>query len=853
MAFHFPLMPRIYMALNREDRYPIVDILDQTPTIPETAQWALFLRNHDELTLEMVTDEERDYMYTVFARDLRARINFGIRRRLAPLLENNRRKIELLTTLLLSLPGTPIIYYGDEIGMGDNIYLGDRNGVRTPMQWSADKNAGFSKANPQQLFLPIIIDPEYHYEAVNVELQERNPASLLWWIRRLINQRKHFKSLGRGSIRFLNLDNNKVLAFTRTYKEETMLILINLSRFLQVAELELKDYVGYTPEEVFSHNKLPVIREAPVVVTLGPFDCLWLLLSDGKKQEVLPFLKPLVIEEKRSVELDEPIFQQRLEEQILPHYLPSRRWFGSKTRKISRISIYDHVGLNTLETKAQAAEIFLIEVFYLEGPSDLFVVPLQINAFSENDTLEEPVSHAILARWEQIPDKQILIDATASDSFRRSLLHFILNRKKLDGTRGKLIGRPAKTIVAQYRHEKLPQNSQLLTLDQSNSSLIYESKFFLKLYRRIQEGVNPDVEMNRYLSERGFAHIPNYAGTLEYVTGKGENFSLAILQNFTANEGNAWDYAQSALNRFWERVLSERKNLPTLNENPISDKLYFLLEGFFLQHVRLLGQRTAELHLILGEETEQLEFSPEPFTQLYQRSLYQSLYGQLKRQQRLMTKQLPQLTEALRLKAEEFLHSVNKINSEQQGLLNQKIVAKKIRIHGDYHLGQVLFTGKDFLIIDFEGEPARSIGERRMKRSPLYDVAGMLRSFEYVAFSTFFQSRLILTQDQDFLKDYIAFWVDYVSAAFLESYFKTMANSPLIPQQVDTLKLMLKLFMLDKALYELSYELNNRPDWAFIPLLGIERLIQSQVITEKLSQVLEGEFIHTPNGSLPNQ
>ncbi len=215
MAFHFPLMPRMFMALRMEDRYPILDILAQTPDLPETAQWALFLRNHDELTLEMVTDEERDYMYRVYAADPQARINLGIRRRLAPLLGNNRRRIELMNGLLFSLPGTPVIYYGDEIGMGDNVYLGDRNGVRTPMQWSSDRNAGFSRADRQRLYLPVITDAEYHYEAVNVDAQQANPQSLLWWMRRIIALRKRHPAFGRGSLRFLHPGNRRILAFVR--------------------------------------------------------------------------------------------------------------------------------------------------------------------------------------------------------------------------------------------------------------------------------------------------------------------------------------------------------------------------------------------------------------------------------------------------------------------------------------------------------------------------------------------------------------------------------------------------------------------------------------------------------------
>ncbi|MDH4268311.1 MAG: maltose alpha-D-glucosyltransferase, partial [Deltaproteobacteria bacterium] len=279
MAFHFPLMPRMFMALHMEDRFPILDILDQTPPIPETSQWALFLRNHDELTLEMVTDEERDYMYRVYAQNPQMRINLGIRRRLSPLLGNHRRRIELMNGLLFSMPGTPNIYYGDEIGMGDNVFLGDRNGVRTPMQWSADRNAGFSRANPQSLYLPITIDPEYHYETMNVEAQQNNPHSLLWWMKRLIALRKRYKAFGRGTIEFLQPENRKVLIFLRRYEEESILVVANLSRFVQYLELDLSAFKGIAPVEMFGRTAFPPIGELPYFLTLGPHSFYWFSLE----------------------------------------------------------------------------------------------------------------------------------------------------------------------------------------------------------------------------------------------------------------------------------------------------------------------------------------------------------------------------------------------------------------------------------------------------------------------------------------------------------------------------------------------------------------------------------------------
>src|SRR6202040_11008 len=280
MAFHFPLMPRIYMALRQEDRLPITDIMAQTPAIPDNCQWGLFLRNHDELTLEMVTNDERDYMYFAYSVDPRMRVNVGIRRRLAPLVDNNRRRIELLNSLLLSFPGTPILYYGDEIGMGDNIYLGDRNGVRTPMQWTSDRNGGFSRCDPARLYLPMIIDPGYGYEAGNVEAQSRSLASLLSWTKRLISVRKSSKVFGRGSLTFIRPANRSVLVYVRQYENEVVLCVANLSRSAQAAEIDLAPWRGRVPFELLGRTNFPPIGDGAYLVTLGPYGFFWFLLRE---------------------------------------------------------------------------------------------------------------------------------------------------------------------------------------------------------------------------------------------------------------------------------------------------------------------------------------------------------------------------------------------------------------------------------------------------------------------------------------------------------------------------------------------------------------------------------------------
>src|SRR5262245_53730360 len=438
MSFHFPLMPRMFMALQMEDRFPIIDIMEQTPSIPQSCQWAMFLRNHDELTLEMVTDEERDYMYRVYATDPHARINLGIRRRLAPLLADNRRKIELLNTLLFSMPGTPIIYYGDEIGMGDNFYLGDRNGCRTPMQWSPDRNAGFSRANPQQLYLPVTIDPEYHYEAVNVENQQKNLLSLLWWTRRVIAMRKIFKAFSRGSLEFLNPDNPKVLAFLRRWEHETIMVIVNLSRFSQAAELDLSRFAGCVPMEVFSRNLFRPIRKTRYVITLGPHAYYWFALHapiDGRRA----LKKHLVPTIKAAAQVDVLLGnsqREQLERDVLPNYIENSRWFGSKARAFRNLRVTEQLAFSP---DADGARLWFVEVNYLDAPTETYAMPVKIASGENAHSITQNSSHAVVAHFGR-KNGAILCDAIWDEAFRSQLFEAIVQRRRLSAQAGQFVG-----------------------------------------------------------------------------------------------------------------------------------------------------------------------------------------------------------------------------------------------------------------------------------------------------------------------------------------------------------------------------------------------------------------------------
>ncbi|MBU1932367.1 MAG: maltose alpha-D-glucosyltransferase [Candidatus Omnitrophica bacterium] len=825
MAFHFPIMPRMFMSVQMEDSFPIIDILNSTPVIPESCQWAIFLRNHDELTLEMVTDEERDYMYRVYAKDPRSKINVGIRRRLSPLLGANRRKIELMNILLFSLPGTPVIYYGDELGMGDNYYLGDRNGVRTPMQWNPNRNAGFSEANPQRLFLPVIIDSESHYENINVENQERNLSSLLWWMKRVIAMRKKFKSFSMGNTGILPCANSRVLAFTREHGEEIMLVVANLSRFSQVAELDLSKYKGILPEEVFSQNRFPEIKESSYVLTLGPYNHYWLLLK--KEKSVIPSGKQIDISE---IELDkdwqgvlEGREREKLETEILPGYLASCRWFGSKAKIIRKIKIVENADLHK---NHNSAHILLLEISYTEGMPEMYLLPVCFSPKEEGHRIMEEFRHVLICFLKAAGRDGILYDASYNERFREELLNLISQKKKIKGLSGEFIAQHGKEFKKILKDRTLPLASQTLKVEQSNTSLIYEDRFFLKLYRRLDEGENPELEISRFLTEKkGFKNTPLFAGAIEYrKKGSSRSLTAAVLQSYVINSGNAWQYAVKEVSGYFERVLARRD----LNIEVASDRKFMhgLIGGMCLEMIPLLGKRTGELHLALGSSSGDETFSSEEFSTLYQRSLYQSMQGLLARTFQSLKKKLKDAPEHLKTELESIFSYEGEILKQMQAILKKKIAATKIRIHGDFHLGQVLWTGKDFVIMDFEGEPQRPLGERRLKHSPLKDIAGMLRSFHYAAFAAILLESTFRPEDVSILKSWVQPWYECISNIFLDSYLEAVRGASFVPAEKSDLDMLLNTFLLEKAVYELGYELNNRPDWIIIPIKGIENIMK---------------------------
>jgi maltose alpha-D-glucosyltransferase/alpha-amylase len=836
MAFHFPLMPRMFMALRMEDRFPIIDILQQTPQIPSNCQWALFLRNHDELTLEMVTDEERDYMYRSYSQDPQARINLGIRRRLAPLLGNHRRRIELMTSLLFAMPGTPVLYYGDEIGMGDNIFLGDRDGVRTPMQWSSDRNAGFSQANSQRLYLPVNIDPEYHYEAINVEALQNNPHSLLWWVKRLIALRKQHKALSRGSIEFLFPENSKVLAFLRCHQEKCMLVVNNLSRFVQYVDLDLSAHQGLVPVEVFAHTAFPAISEHPYMLTLGPHSTYWFSLEEPPPAEIQLTPREAQIPTFSLTGPAEELFRSKNRQnlaELIPSYLTRCRWFGGKARNIKAVTITEVIPFSYNDS---GAYFTLARVGYVEGEPETYVLPLAV-AFGERASrVQKEFSQAIVARLRGLHQEGVLYEAVEESSFHQALLESIARRRHFKANGGELVAKPTRVFRHIQSLMKPTVSSAIMKVEQSNTSIVLSDWLILKLLRRAEEGVNLDLEIGLFLTEKSsFVHSPPVAGSLEYLPHHGRPITLGILHGFVPNQGDAWKYTLDVLGHFFERALATEADLgpellpkkalvdlamtavPTLAQEMI---------GPYLESARLLGERTADLHAALASNTIDPHFAPEPFSKLYQRSIYQSMRNLTARTFQLMRSRLKHLPEHGLDLAKKVLDLEGKVFDSFHPLLDSRISASRIRVHGDFHLGQVLYTGKDFIIIDFEGEPARSLTERRLKRAALRDVAGMLRSFHYAAYHAIY-SRDIRPEDIAAVEQWANFWQIWVSAVYLKTYLDLAGTADFLPKDPGELQILLSALCLEKAIYELRYELNNRPEWVSIPLLGILQLLEN--------------------------
>ncbi|MBB3135513.1 maltose alpha-D-glucosyltransferase/alpha-amylase [Rhizobium pisi] len=814
MAFHFPLMPRMYMAIAKEDRFPITDILRQTPEIPENCQWAIFLRNHDELTLEMVTDAERDYLWETYASDKRARINLGIRRRLAPLMERDRRRIELMNALLLSMPGTPVIYYGDEIGMGDNIYLGDRDGVRTPMQWSPDRNGGFSRTDPARLVLPLIADPLYGFEAVNVEAQSTDAHSLLNWTRKMLALRGRHPAFGRGSLRFLSPENRKILAYLREYDGETLMCVANLSRLPQAVELDLSSFEGRVPIELTGMSPFPPIGQLTYLLTLPPYGFFWFQLAADADPpawrtappEQLPDLVTMVIRRGLLDLVDEPGHARVLSNEILPPYLARRRWFGAKDQPLQAarlisatpIPYADGVVLGELEA-------------VLPDHSESYQLPLTV---AWDDAQPSALTQQLaLGRVRQGRRVGFLTDGFAVERMARGILRGLADRSRITGRTGTL------EFLGTERLDRLQVNDHMpvhwLSAEQSNSSLIVGDIAMIKLIRHIFPGIHPEVEMTRFLTCAGYDHTAPLLGEVAHTDSNGRRSTLIIVQGAVRNQGDAWNWMLNNLRRAADELV--------LNDPAVEpgDDVFQSLISF----VAMVGLRLGELHVVLAGENADEAFSPVVAGDGEVEAIKRAVAGEMAYAMSKLSEREENADPAVDLLAAPLLERRTELIELAARLAEAARGTLMTRTHGDFHLGQILVSEGDAVIIDFEGEPAKNLAERRAKTVPLRDLAGLLRSLSYLVATAQLENDAVTEHENEVRREAIARFGRNAEAAFLGAYWQAVSASKALAMPTDQRRRVLDAFLLEKAAYEIAYEARNRPKWLPIPLSGLTEIL----------------------------
>jgi maltose alpha-D-glucosyltransferase/alpha-amylase len=814
MAFHFPLMPRMYMAIAKEDRFPITDIIRQTPDIPDTCQWAIFLRNHDELTLEMVTDAERDYLWETYASDKRARINLGIRRRLAPLMERDRRRIELMNALLLSMPGTPVVYYGDEIGMGDNIYLGDRDGVRTPMQWSPDRNGGFSRADPARLVLPPVADPLYGFEALNVEAQVADAHSLLNWTRRMLALRGRHSAFGRGSMRFLSPSNRRILAYLRECENEVILCVANLSRLPQAVELDLSAFEGRIPIELTGMSPFPPIGQLTYLLTLPPYGFFWFQLDSEAggpawrtaPPEQLADFVTVVVRRGLAELAEEPQHAEMLGRDILPAYLSKRRWFGAKDQALvearlvsaTPIPFADGVVLGELEA-------------VLPDHVESYQLPL---AVEWDDTPPNVLGQQLsLARIRQGRRVGFLTDGFAVETTARGILRGLQDRSVVSGRTGQIEFIGTDELDRLALSDDMP--IQWLSAEQSNSSLIVGDLAMIKLIRHVFIGIHPEVEMTRYLTQHGYEHTAPLLGEVARTDQEGRRSTLIIVQGAIRNQGDAWNWMLANLRRVADEIVMTEAAIETTDEQlrPL------------LNFVAMVGHRLGELHVLLSKPSADEAFSPRRADETDVEMIRKSVTGELAYAFSKLVDHRGDIDEAIGGRVSSLLQEQDEIIELAGALAEGARGTLLTRAHGDFHLGQILVTESDAVIIDFEGEPARNLAERRAKTSPLRDAAGLLRSLDYLSATAILENDAISDHHHARRRHVIACFGASAEQAFLQAYTQALSASADLPSSADDIGRVLDIFLLEKAAYEIAYEARNRPKWLPIPLRGFADIL----------------------------
>ncbi len=815
MAYHFPLMPRIYMAIAQEDRFPITDILRQTPDIPSNCQWALFLRNHDELTLEMVTDVERDYLWSTYANDPRARINVGIRRRLAPLMDNDRRKIELMNSLLLSFPGTPIIYYGDEIGMGDNIYLGDRNGVRTPMQWSPDRNGGFSRADPARLYAPTIMDPVYGYESVNVEAQSRSLSSLLSATKRLISVRKSTLAFGRGSMTFIRPVNRSVLAYVRQYNDEVILCVANLSRSAQATELDLSAWKDRIPLEMLGRTEFPAIGELPYMIMLAPYGYFWFQLRERDKSEhvtpsIVPEFETLVVPlgaTWMSLARTRGVFER----DVLPTFLARAHWYPEHSAKEIRPTLTSAIPFCDIGDNRPWLAFFEATE---RGVTARYVLPMQIEWVRFDRERYNPRAFAAVRQGAR---EGTLLDVATDQIFIALLLRNLREALTIEENNLRLEFRP--TGKFSDKPVKQPEHIRPVDSEQENSTALVDNDYVVKVFRKLEAGINPRIEVGRFLTEiAGFANTPALLGSVELIEGNARS-AVAVVHAFVWNQGDGWAVTTAYLDRFVE----EHRLLAASQYPDESEE-----QATYLRYLSQAGRRIAEMHLALASSTAFAEFTPEPTQPEDVQRWIDEATTRANRAFDALKQRRDAFKESDRQLIDQALALRETLRDRLSELLPPEIDGLNIRHHGDLHLGQILIVKDDIFIIDFEGEPHRPHSERRRKAPAARDVASLLRSIDYSATAALERALEVAPDEQGKLGAALVEWRERAVATFLAAYRDAMTDQRLWPTSRHAAEKMLKFFLIDKAFYEIEYELAYRPDWLRVALTGLLRLLSPQ-------------------------
>jgi maltose alpha-D-glucosyltransferase/alpha-amylase len=703
------------------------------------------------------------------------------------------------------------------------------------MQWSADRNAGFSAANPQQLYLPLILDPQYNYEAVNVELQRSNTSSLFWFMKRMIAMRRNYAAFGRGSMKFLPVENAKVLAFMRTHEEENILVVINLSKHAQPAEVDLAAYAGSVPHEAFSRNAFPVIREdRPYFFSLSGHAFQWFLLQK-KKETTAATLPPLSVEHWH--ELGELPAKEQLQKHVLPLYLSTRKWFKGSGRGIHTLTLRESLPLRGSDPQCT---LLLLEVIYESGLPEMYQLVVTFLGGEAAIRVREEYPESVIVNLHLGEREGVLCDAFYTAPFQQFLASRWASPAEAIGEGGSI--RFVKHADGSNTLLPQPPVVKATVVDDNNTSINYGSSFYVKMYRKLEVGLQPDVEVSTYLAdEKGFSHLPRLLGTFEAASAEG-SITLGMLQEMVENHGTGRTYLLQRIQNAIERILARDRSMlhpetrigsywQPAPFDALPDDVKILIGARAAEHARLLGERTGEMHLALGSDSHLKEFIAEEFSLHYQRSLFSSMQSSVRETYQNLGNNMHALPEFLHADAQGILDARTALLERFKTIYSKKLDVQKIRVHGNFTPEKILLTGKDIVIQDFAGNTARSYSERRLKRSPMTDVADMVVALYGLGYEGFASNKQLPGNEQGGLLPFASQWAYFMSGFFLEAYFNKVAAAPFIPDARAVRKMFVQHFLLDRSLIRLNYLLKNDPSKAVAPLTLLVSILSDEAGT----------------------